>query len=221
MVDNVREGSVKMLIHDISMTIKNDMKVYKNKDEKRPLIRKIANHESNGMSESEILMNLHTGTHMDAQLHMIKGGKTIEDIPLADLVTKCRVIDFTEITSSINAEHLKDLNIKEGEFILFKTRNSLNKEFNPEFIYLSSSGAEILLDLKIKGVGIDALGIERSQSDHLTHKILFQGNIHIIEGLDLSLIKEGYYTLIALPLKIKDADGSPIRAILIEDFNME
>lgn len=210
-----------MLIHDISMTIKNDMRVYKNKEDKRPLIRKIASHESNGMSESEILMNLHTGTHIDAPLHMIKDGKTIEDIPLSDLVTKCRVVDFTEVNGSINEDQLKDLNIKEGEFILFKTKNSFNKEFNPEFIYLGSSGAQFLLERKIKGVGIDALGIERSQSGHLTHKVLFQGNIHIIEGLDLSLIKEGNYTLIALPLKIKNADGSPIRAILIENFDMK
>jgi arylformamidase len=139
---------------------------------------------------------------------MLAGGKTIDEMPLMDLITKCRVIDLTHVNDAIEEHHLINQNIKKGEFILFKTQNSENKDFNPEFVYLASSGA-------------DGLGIERSQTGHKTHKILFNNNIHILEGLNLGSVEEGNYTLIALPLKIENADASPVRAVLIEDINIK
>ena len=67
---------------------------------------------------------------------------------------------------------------------------------------------------EIKGVGIDALGIERNQTP--THKLLLGAGIIIIEGLRLKDVPEGEYFLIALPLKIKDVEAAPTRAILVE-----
>jgi len=205
-----------MIVHDISMTIKSNMKVYKNKTEKRPVLINTRDHDIDGMYESKISMDLHTGTHMDAPLHMIKGGKAIDKMPIEDLITTCRVLDLTHVTDAIEEKDLRDKNIVSGEFILLKTKNSTEKEFNPKFIYLGSSAANLLMEMNIKGVGTDGLGIERSQTGHITHKILFNNNIHILEGLYLGAVEEGNYTLIALPLKIENADASPIRAVLIE-----
>jgi len=210
-------------IYDISMEIKQDMMVYKNKDEKRPRMQVNSDFSSGNSYESTLTLELHTGTHMDAPLHMIPEGDTIDQQDLSKVVTACRVIDLSHVEDKIKKEHLEKKDIKQGEFLLLKTRNSLRQEdssqnlqFDFDFVYLDKDGAEFLKDKGIIGVGIDSLGIERAQPEHDTHEILMGNKIVIIEGLVLKDILEGEYTLIALPLKIKNAEASPIRAVLLE-----
>jgi len=207
-----------MEIYDISMTIENHMKVYKDKDENRPNLEAVKNIKNNQSNESRLTINLHTGTHIDAPLHMLDNGKSIDEMDIEPLITKCKVIDFTNVEKSLGKELLKQSNIEKGEFVLFKTTNSMKTKFNPEFIYLDKSGAKFLKKIGVKGIGTDGLGIERNQPKHETHKILLENNIYILEGLVLNLVEEGDYTLIALPLKIKGADASPVRAILVKEF---
>jgi arylformamidase len=132
------------------------------------------------------------------------------------MVLACRVLDLTDVEDGIEASHLEEFHIKEGEFILFKTRNSFREGFDPDFIYLKHEGAKYLAKLGIKGVGIDALGIERSQPDHATHKTLLEQGILILEGLRLKDVPPGEYTLAAAPLKITGVEAAPVRALLIE-----
>ncbi|WXR61717.1 cyclase family protein [Peptostreptococcaceae bacterium AGR-M142] len=201
------------------MEIKEDMMVYKNKEEKKPQIINLKNYSNAKMYESKFVFEAHTGTHMDAPLHAIKDGKTILDIPLEKFITKqCNVLDFSNLDiECIDTKILKTKDIKKDDFLLFKTKNSFDKEFNFNFVYLNEEASNYLKSKEISGVGIDALGIERNQKNHQTHKILLNLDIPIIEGLCLKDIKEQYYTLIALPLKI-NAEASLTRAILIEDF---
>ncbi|WP_338536514.1 cyclase family protein [Helicovermis profundi] len=199
------------------MSIDKNMKVYKNKAEKIPKLEFTKSHEKDNMCESRIILEMHTGTHLDAPYHMLNEGKTIDEINLDTLVTDCRVIDLSHIKEKITKIDLEDFHIKKNEFILFKTSNSSNLLFNPNFVYLDKSGAEYLLKCGVIGIGTDGLGIERSQKNHETHKILLGNDINIIEGLDLKDIEEGIYKLIALPLKIKGAEASPVRAILIKE----
>lgn len=91
------------------------------------------------------------------------------------------------------------------------------EDFDFEFVYLDKSGALYLKEKEIVGVGIDALGIERSQPDHETHKILLEAGIVILEGLRLKDVEEGEYFLYAAPLKIKGAEAAPTRAVLIKE----
>ena len=85
------------------------------------------------------------------------------------------------------------------------------------FIYLSKEGANFLIEHGIKLVGIDYLSVENFGSlDHATHHLLLRNQVVIIEGLNLSGIFEGEYDLIALPIKLKGADGAPARVILME-----
>ena len=65
-------------------------------------------------------------------------------------------------------------------------------------------------------MGIDALGVERSQPGHETHLALLGHDIMVLEGLALKDVAEGRYLLIALPLLIDGADGAPARAVLVE-----
>jgi arylformamidase len=201
-------------IYDITQTIDVTMTVYKDKPEKRPDIKINRTHDHGGVMESTISLDVHTGTHLDAPLHMLKDGQTIDLMPLEPLITPCKVLDLTHVTEGITEEDLKKYTLEPNDVLLFKTRNSFENFFNPEFIYLTHSGAEWLAAHHIKGVGTDALGIERSQPGHPTHRTLFAANIYVLEGLALADIEPGDYELIALPLKLKGLEASPVRAVL-------
>ena len=200
-------GNMKM--YDVTLPIYEGMPVYKNKEEKQPEIKTLADHQSGHVYESRLCMDAHTGTHIDAPLHMIKDGNTIESIAIEDLVTDVHVFDLTHLKTNITEKDLQPLNINEGDFILFKTKNSFDKAFNFDFIYLEESGAKYLAEKRVKGVGIDGLGVERSQPDHPTHKQLFNSNIIIIEGLKLDEIEPGIYHMVAAPLKLAGIDAAP------------
>lgn len=206
-----------MPIYDISKTIEENMVVYKNKVEKRPRFEITRQHDIGGVRESKIDMDVHTGTHLDAPLHMAPEGESIESLDVARLICACRVLDFSHVTDAIGEDDLKPYKVQSGESILLKTRNSTEDFFNPDYVYLAVDGAQFLAKKKINLVGIDALGIERGQKGHLTHHALFSNNIIVLEGLDLSKVAAGAYQLVALPLKLKGLDGSPVRAVLIED----
>lgn len=216
-----------MKIYDISMEIGKDMPVYKNKDEKKPKIEATRTIDQ-GANESRINIESHTGTHADAYYHMIGDGKTIDKIELGKFVGECFVADFSNKTDNIAMEDLNELFnkkaknngqafIKKDDILLLKTRNKPMESFDFNFTYLDKSGAEFLAKMKVKCVGIDNLGIERDQPGHQTHKILFEKGIPIVEGLELSKIKQGRYFFVGMPLKIKNGDGSPIRAILMSN----
>lgn len=209
----------KMKIYDISLEIREDMAVYKDKADKKPRIivkRKL----NQGANESKLILDAHTGTHADAFFHMLAKGKTIEKIQLEKFIGNCIVLDFTKAKGKITISEIKKDNnhkkIKKNDIVLLKTRNKPLKKFDYNFTYLEKTGAKYLADKKIKLIGIDNLGIERNQKNHDTHKTLFKKTIPIIEGLELSKIKPGRYFFIGMPLKIKDGDASPIRAVLVE-----
>lgn len=212
-----RVGGKNVKIYDISMSISSDMQVYKNKAEKKPLLKVVRDFTTSDIFESKIEFDMHTGTHIDAPLHVIENGRTIDDMDLNKVITKCKVLDMTSVSKAITESDLVESDIRAGDFVLFKTRNSFMDEFEADFVYLHESGARYLKDRKINGVGIDSLGIERDQPGRPTHKLLLESEILLIEGLRLADVEEGEYTLIALPLKIRRAEASPVRAVLFKD----
>lgn len=205
-----------MKIIDISMPIHYEMPVYKHREQKRPKLSITRNFENGtGARETKIEMDLHTGTHMDAPLHMIEDGQDSSFFRVEDMVVPCRVLDLTDVADGITGDDLKKHDIRQGDFILLKTKNSFEEDFQMDYIYLKEDGAKYLADIGIKGVGIDALGIERSQPNHATHRMLLGNGIHILEGLRLKDVEEGLYTLIAAPLNISNVEASPVRALLL------
>lgn len=205
-----------MKIHDISMTIKRDMPVYKNLEHKKPIIENVDNYSNASHYETRVTLNLHTGTHVDFPLHMIENGKNSNTEVIENYISEAKVFDLTHLTDHIGLNDIKDLDIKKDDFVLFKTKNSDDEVFNFNFIYLDKHAAKFLSELKVKGVGIDTLGIERAQSGHETHKYLLSKDIIILEGIILKDIEPKTYQLIALPIKIADVEASFCRAILIE-----
>lgn len=202
------------VIYDISMMIHEDMQVYKNKVEKKPIFKASDNLSDGGSYETTLTMNLHTGTHLDYPLHMIKNGETSNIEVLENLITSCQVFDLSDVDEEIKKKDLEDYEINQGDFVLLKTKNSFSENYLPHFTYLGEEAAQYLADKGVKGVGIDALGIERNQLNHPTHHILLSRGIIIIEGLRLKAIKEKSYQMICLPLKIKQVEATPARIIL-------
>ncbi|NLX64580.1 MAG: cyclase family protein, partial [Clostridiaceae bacterium] len=189
------------------------------KEDKRPVFRTVSTLKTGTSYETRLDISLHTGTHMDSPLHMIEGGENIESISLEQVITRCRVIDLTDADEKISKIDLETKEIRENDFILLKTKNSTENILEGNFIYLDKTGAEYLRDKKIKGVGIDSLGIERDQPAHETHITLFEAGIVILEGLKLDQVDEGEYFLFAAPLKIKGVEAAPVRAVLLSDLH--
>ncbi|KAA0546128.1 cyclase family protein [Bacillus sp. BGMRC 2118] len=202
-----------MKMYDITTPIYVGMPVYKNKPEKQPTFDTVTNGH---VTETRISLDVHSGTHMDAPLHMMNDGATIETIDIENIIGSSKVLDLTEVEDGITKKDLEVHHIQKGDFLLFKTKNSFDEEFNFDFIYLKEDGAQYLAELEIRGLAIDALGVERSQEGHPTHKALFSKNIVVIEGVRLKDVPAGDYYMVAAPMKLIGTDAAPTRVLLFE-----
>lgn len=204
-----------MKIYDISADLYNGMPAFPGDPE--PVIKRVLSLPEDPANVSVISMGTHTGTHVDPPLHFVEGGLPLDQIPLDHLYGKAEVLDLTYVTQAITAEDLKGAGEK---ILLFKTSNSKLwqfTEFHKDFIYLDEDGARWLADHEIKTIAIDYLSIGSFSGGEAVHKILLGNGITVIEGVNLAEVDAGIYTLACLPLKIKDGDGGPARAILIKD----
>ena len=204
------------MIYDISMNVNEAVQVYKNADDKKPSFEAQYTHADKPVHETKLHINMHTGTHVDYPLHMIDGGKTSDDYDLSPFIGKAKLFDMTHVQDGITKADIEHLAIEEGDIVLFKTTNSFEDTFNYEFVYVKEDAARYLKGKRIKSVGIDGLGIERSQAGHPTHKILLSNDILIIEGLRFQDVPEGTYTLYCLPLKLDHVEAALARAILVK-----
>jgi arylformamidase len=206
-----------MKVYDISMTVSPEIMTYKNLPEKKPIFENQSNFDNGSHYETKVTYNLHTGTHVDAPLHMVEDGATMESYDIGRFITPCRVLDLTHVRGMVHKDDLKGFDIQPGDFLLLKTKNSWDTAFDFDFVSLAEDGAIYLKELGVDGVGIDALGIERSQPSHMTHISLLGQGIIILEGLQLKEVPEGKYQLIALPIKLAGVEAAPVRAVLIDD----
>jgi arylformamidase len=167
---------------------------------------------------SEISMGSHTGTHIDAPLHVFDGGTSIDEMDFTTTIGKARVIEIHD-EKSIKREEISGYKIRRGERILFKTKNSSeawrDDKFREEFVFLSKEATIFLVECGVRLVGVDYLSVGSfKQGGRDVHKMLLGAGIWIIEGLNLAGVSPGKFDLICLPLKIRGGDGAPARAIL-------
>jgi arylformamidase len=206
--------------YDISVPLKQGM-IYFPTDPVPPKIYRFSDRELGSkvtMSMLEIIS--HTGTHIDSPLHFIPGGSTISDMPLDATIGPARVIAIRD-KESIKASELKKHNIKKGERVLFKTRNSPTgyegEKFNEDYCYLDESAADYLVKVGVKLVGIDFITIgsyKRMENINYTHTTLLKAGIYVLEDCALAGVPPGEYELICLPLLMWNGDAGPSRAIL-------
>jgi len=206
---------------DVTVPLKEGMAIWPG-DVTIKIERRRSMERGDAANNSAISLGVHTGTHMDAPKHFIKDGKSIDKLPLETSVGPARVIEIKD-KISIKPEELKQHNIKKGERILFKTVNSprcwQTDAFVNDFVFVTRDAAQFLVDAGVILVGVDYLSVGSPMDPDKamrpdTHQILLGAGLYLIEGLNLTAVKAGDYNLVCLPLKLMDAEGSPVRAIL-------
>lgn len=174
--------------------------------------------KGDNLTLSAISMGSHTGTHMDAPGHYLRGGRAIDTMSPSTTIGRARVIEIGN-RSVITPDEIRPWRIRQGERILFKTVNSLRcwprQAFLKDFVALSIEAARLLAARKLRVVGVDYLSVGGYHDDGAAvHRALMRAGIWIIEGLDLSGVKPGVYELVCLPLRLHRGDGAPARAVI-------
>ncbi len=165
---------------------------------------------------SRVTMSSHCGSHIDASSHYSDNGVSVDHLPLTLLVGKALVADLRGV-QEIDGKALARLPLGGVARLLLRTDNSLlwdREGFYEDYAHLTPEGAEYLLRKKVQLVGIDYLSVERFEGNGEVHRLLLGNGTVILEGLNLDGIDEGEYELICLPLKVREGDGAPVRAIL-------
>ncbi|MCJ7512879.1 MAG: cyclase family protein [Anaerolineales bacterium] len=208
-----------MHVYDISVGIEPGMPVWPG-DLPLELIRVSAIADGANANVSRISCSVHIGTHMDAPLHFVEGGASIEALPLKVLIGRAYVVNLPK-ADVIDAAALEGANIPpRTKRVLFKTRNSAlwargETRFQTDFVAVDESGAHWLVRKGVQLVGVDYLSVAPYKRSKEVHETLLKAGVVIVEGVDLSRVAQGRYTLYCLPLKLVGSDGAPTRAILL------
>jgi arylformamidase len=174
-----------------------------------------------GVTLTHLEIGAHTGTHIDAPSHFIPGGATMDEVSIDLLMGPARVVHALDV-DALSAVVLERLLIPHGtERLLFRTRNSDlwargEQEFREDFVAIPEDGARWLVEHGVRLVGVDYLSVGAFSDPVGTHRILLGAGVIAVEGLDLSGVEAGEYTLVCLPLRIEGSEAAPARAILIE-----
>ena len=170
---------------------------------------------------SRIDLGSHTGTHVDAPLHFMDGGAGVDELSLDVLVGPARLIAFGDEVMAVGEAELRRHDLRGVTRVLIKTRNSAwlasgSAEFHPDFTHVAPDGAEYLVSIGVRLVGVDYLSVEQFRSPHhRTHKTLLSNGVVIVEGMVLSEPPPGDYELYCLPMLLAGIDGAPARTVLI------
>jgi arylformamidase len=209
-------------VYDISLTISPELPVWPGDPKvKLERVNKIENGANSNVSKLEL--SVHTGTHVDAPFHFLPGASTVESLPMDILTGNAQVVELPDSCAVIDASVVAAAGIKAGtQRVLFKTRNSQFwadnlPDFQTGFVGILVDGANLLVQLGVRLVGIDYLSISPYKNSRPTHEALLKAGMVIVEGLDLSAVPAGEYLLVCLPLKLKGSDGAPARAVLIKE----
>lgn len=171
---------------------------------------------------SALYMSLHTGTHLDAPVHFIKDGPDITTAPPEVTIGPVQVVctDAAQVTAGVLDEYESRRRglIPEGGRVFFRTRNSdqdwWTQPFKEDYVAVSPDAADWLVHRGVALVGVDYLSVAPFTDPQTTHKKLLSAGVWVVEGLRLGEISEGQYDMVALPLKIKGGDASPVRVLL-------
>lgn len=168
-------------------------------------------------NSTSVAFSVHTGTHMDAPNHFLKNGKSLDEVSFQALIGPARVIEIKD-NVCIRKEELMEYDLKKGDRLLFKTKNSetdwTKQPFKENFVYIDTEAGAYMSEVGIQTIGVDYLSVGSQENGEEVHKVLLENEVWLIEGLDLRKVEPGTYNLICLPIKIKGADGAPVRALL-------
>lgn len=178
---------------------------------------------NDGYNTSQVVMPTHVGTHLDAPLHFIDGGKTTDTMDLTRCVGPAHLLDFTHkgALDEITVDDLRPYDdvIQPGARLIIHTE--WDKVFPHERFFTEMPGihvdaAKLMAERGIALIGMDMPSVHATEYVAV-HQILLGAEIVIVEWLtNLEAIKQSPFYFVALPLKFQGRDGSPVRAVAIE-----
>jgi arylformamidase len=173
---------------------------------------------------SALSMSAHAGTHLDFPAHVIPGGKGVADYPPDAFFLPAVVVAVPEDAPAVTHEDVLRAGLEPGDAVLFRTGNSrsgvcVRGEWTDRFVAMTPEAARACVGAEARLAGIDAMSVDRAaDADLPVHRILLGNGVLVLEGLDLSGVAPGRYTLSCLPLRIPGCEASPVRAVLLRDF---
>ena len=211
-----------MKVIDLTLTVSNKIPTFPGSPQ--PAFIPWENVKEDGYNLELLFLSSHTGTHMDAPYHFLEKGAKIHEISLKKLVSEAVLIQSRKKSNeSITKTDIQKFEKKYGKIegfssVIFYTgwqRNLQKKYYFTKNPGLSVSAAKYLASKKISLVGIDSPSIDLgTDSKFSVHQIFAKKGILIVENLaNLEKIKSSKFHLVVLPLKLKNATGSPVRAI--------
>jgi kynurenine formamidase len=210
-----------MRIIDLSHDITHQMAVFP----ADPAVGVLRHHNyQNGYFVSQVIFGTHTGTHIDVPIHKIKGGKSVDQVPIDRFVKKAYVMDLTGLKplEEITRRHLKPFadKVKDVSAIILKTgwgEHFGRDDFFTSFPGISEEAVEWFIENGISLVGLESPSVNAIKHAEI-HTLLLKNDIYIVESLaGVNEITKEYVELFAVPLKLKGLDGSPVRAFAIEE----
>ena len=213
-----------MEIIDLTQVIEPKMPIFP--IDPQPTIFPWTTIETHGFATNALFMVEHTGTHVDAPSHFIRHAKSIDIMDLETFHGSAVVLDLTQFAENalIKAADIKDAEEKNriGKMDIVLIRTGWDGHWGKE-IYLKSNpglsadAAQYLKKMQVKLVGVDTANIDHPKASKFpVHNILLAKGIPIIENLtNLRSIEKSRFEFIAMPLKLKQGTGSPVRAIAV------
>ena len=211
-----------MKILDLTHLLNTDVTVYPGTE--KPVFIQANTVEKDGFAEQKMTMYTHTGTHIDAPAHMLEKGKSLDQLKPESFYGKAICIDVTKVTGKyIELEHLELFieKIKLVDFVLLQTgwsKKWKNENYFDGFPVLSEESCNWLVNFNLKGIGVDAISVDPVDElyEMVNHNIIFGKKMIIIENLtNLTSLGQEVFTFACFPLKVENADGSPVRAVAI------
>lgn len=201
-----------MKLIDLTHTFDHNMPAYPG--DRKSEVTRVAVLNEDGYTAYQIRTGMHIGTHMDAPLHMIDGGKSISDMPVESFFGQGRLIDARG-RSKITPDILNNVDIEKGDIALIMT--GLDRIFHKPAYYTSHPEVSIEFAEKIAGLGVKIMGLDCPSPDRPpfeVHKVLLRNDILILENLTnlRSLLNVEQFEIIAIPAKF-NLDGAPVRVI--------
>lgn len=201
-------------VHDLTRVVDSRTLIYPGNP--RPRIEPVSTIDVGGVNLTRITLGSHTGTHVDAQSHFLHNGSTVEIEPLDKFIGEALVIDASDKQGvGLRAKDLQVHRVNRNDIVLLYTGTGNRAT---RFTYLEPSGAEWLVERRVKCVGIDTLSLEKfGRKNAPVHKLLLSKDIGIIEHLtNLRQFVNKRLFFMCLPIPVAGADGSPARAIFLE-----
>ena len=191
-----------MKVYDISQEVFS-CKVYPGDPRPERVVMR-SYEKGDGYHLTAFSMCAHNGTHVDAPIHFLEAGKTVDQIPMEQFVGQCLVIHHRgDVTAEDAAQMVEKLAGIPRLLISGKAT-------------VTRAAAHIFADAKLFLVGNESQSVGPEDAPSAVHKILLGNGVVLLEGIVLTEVPEGKYLLCAAPLNLRDADGAPCRATLIE-----